>query len=104
MVKCDIKDVTWTFDVLDHVDFVRKYGKDEHASTNVMGKWVVFDRKYLSKGLIAHELLHVYVFSCCVFSATTIQSNDMEEICAEIMEYHLDAMVKHRNNLWKELK
>ena len=103
MVKRVIKDITWLFDVLEHDVFIKKYGKDEAASTNVLTKTVIFDRKHLSKSLIAHELLHVYVFSCCVYSADTIQSNDMEEICAEIVEYHVDALVKHRNSLWKDL-
>ena len=98
-----IKDIAWDFKLLDHEEFVKKFDETSAACTNVLTKTVVFDRKYLSKGLIAHELLHVYVFSCCVYSADTIKSHDIEEICAEILEYHLDAIVKHRNSLWKEL-
>lgn len=99
-----IKDIDWKFDTVEHTEFVKKYGKDEAASTEVLKKTVYFDEKYLSKGLIAHELLHVYVYSCCIYSATSITGHDIEEICAEVVEYHLDDMVKHRNAIWKELK
>jgi hypothetical protein len=107
VIKYTIKDVEWSFISLPNEEYTKKYkknGEEEAASTEVLRKEVFFNAKYLTKGLIAHELLHVYVYSCCIYSATNISGHDIEEICAEVIEYHLDDMVKARNYLWKNLK
>ena len=107
MVKYIIKDIEWSFISLSHEEYTKKYkknGEESAASAEVLKKTVFFDEEYLTKGIIAHELLHVYVYSCCIYSATNISGHDIEEICAEVIEYHLDDMVKARNFLWKNLK
>lgn len=103
MVKYYIKDVEWSFLVLDTKEYTKLH-PDTDAVTEVKKHLVTFDAKELSKKLITHELLHVYVKSSCVNSVNNIDAEDMEEICAEILEFHLDDIRKLRDSLWKELK
>ena len=104
-MKLTIKDIEWTFKKIPHKEYTYKHGKDDSDGITFKTKRIVeFDDSIFSKSLVAHELLHVYVASCCTTSTDNISQEDMEEICAEIVECHLDDMKKYRDLIYRELK
>ena len=102
--KCFIKDISWSFSKLSEKEYELEHGKDSNGICIPHKQEVHFKDKSFSKNLVAHELLHTYVASCCTSSINDISHTDMEEIIAEIMEFHLDAFLKLRNTIYKELK
>jgi len=90
--------------MLEEIAFLKKYDKHDSAATEMLEKKVYFRRKHFTKGIVAHELLHVYSFSCCLYSASDMSADDREEILAEVVELHLDRMIKLRNEIYRELK
>lgn len=103
-VKVVIKDVSWTFEVLDDKAYEFKHGKDSHGITISSSQAVYLKLSDFSQNLVRHELLHVYISSCCVSSVQDLESSDMEEICAEVIEHHLEDIVKHSKSIYNKLR
>jgi hypothetical protein len=101
--KVTIKDIEWTFFVIDDNFYEKIYGKDSHGITIKDDLAVYIKKSSLSKKLIIHELFHTYVSSCCVNSMTELHSSDMEEISAEIVEFHLDDIANHSKKIYNRL-
>jgi len=99
-----IKDVLWTFRVLTHEEYKKTHGDDSQAITQYEHKRVDFDADKLVLSLVRHELLHVYVDSCMLYSTTSISSEDKEEIIAEILEYHMNDYLKYGKEIYKKIK
>jgi len=101
--KATIKDIDWEFVVVEDNTYDRIYGRDSHGITIKDVLSVYIRKSSLSKKLIIHELLHVYVSSCCINSMTELQTSDMEELCAEILEFHIDELVNHAKKIYNKL-
>lgn len=99
-----IKDISWVFQVLSDSQYEDKHGKESHAMTDKDIQVVDFKASSFSKKLVNHELLHVYSASCCIGSLHELSTSDMEEICAEIIEFHLDDIAKLSKKLYNSLK
>jgi hypothetical protein len=65
---------------------------------------VYFSKKWFSLKLVRHELFHAYIASCCICSTNNIDSDDMEEICAEVYEFHADTLNRKVEEIWERLK
>lgn len=103
-VKIVIKDVHWTLEVLEDKKYEEEHGKDSHGITDKSKLKVDLKLTSLSQALVRHELLHVYVSSCCINSIDDMDDSGMEELCAEIVEFHLEDMAKHSKSLYSKLK
>ena len=67
------------------------------------GPCLFFTEGNVTKGIVSHELFHLYVSYFHIDSAdiTVVQ---FEEIVAEFLEQNLDKFTKTRNKLFKKLK
>ena len=103
-VKILIKDIAWTVQVLEDKEYEDAHGKDSHGITDKNKQTVDLKRSSFSLSLVKHELLHVYVASCCINSIEDLDDSGMEELCAEIIEFHLEDLAKHAKSLHTKLK
>jgi hypothetical protein len=103
-LKIFIKDIEWTFQVLEDEEYKTLNGEDSHGITDKYKQSVFFKESSLTKQLVNHEVLHVYVASCCISSVDDVDDHAMEEICAEIIEYHLEQMNIITKKLYNSLK
>jgi hypothetical protein len=85
--KATIKGMDWEFHLQTNSSYVRKHGNDSGAIAYPEDRDVFFNANYLSGGKIRHELMHVYVASSGINSAS-LTKDQMEELCAEIVELH----------------
>ncbi len=67
------------------------------------GKCIFIVEGSVNKGIIAHELLHVYVSYMNIDSAN-LDVDAFEEVIAEFLETSLDKFVKMRNKLYNRYK
>ena len=104
LLKVEIKDINWTFTLMDNATYNNKHGKDSQGITASELLEVDFNKKYFTLALVRHELLHAYKASCCLNSTAEITAEDVEEICAEIYEYHGPAMDIKAKEIFDGLK
>lgn len=102
-MKLKIKDIYWTFVVLSDKEYELLHGKDSGGITLPLKQIVHFRKSLVNPLIIAHELFHVYVASCCFSSTDDIGKDAMEEVGAEIIEFHLDDIVKFRDKIYERL-
>lgn len=103
MIKLKIKDIEWSFNVLQDEYYDAKNGKDSHGITHKSKLEVDFKQSSFSPPLVRHELLHAYTASCCINSIEDLDDHAMEEICAEIIEFHLEDLVKNSKLIYNKL-
>ena len=85
--SCKIKGLDWSFQCQSQLSYTREHGKDSDAITYTHEKEVYFNKAKLLPSTVRHELLHCYVASSGINSAS-LTADQMEEICAEIFEHH----------------
>ena len=102
-MKLKIKDVTWTFTVLPDKEYALEHGKDSNGITIKHKQEVHFRKSAFTEALVAHELWHCYVASCCLTSTEDFGQDNMEEVGAEIVEFHLDDLVMYRDKIYEKL-
>ena len=98
-----IKDLLWTFTVLSKDTYIKMHGSNSFANTNYETKRVDFSEHKFSLALVRHELLHVYVDSCMLYSTESIDACDKEEIIAEIMEHHSEDFMEYSHEIYTAL-
>ncbi len=103
MFKIRIKDIEWTVKLQNDEEYFNMHEDDSLALTNRNELVVYFRESAVVKRIVTHELMHVYVASCCVGSTTNTTIDDAEEICAEIIEYHIDDIIKHTREIYAKL-
>ena len=103
-LKFDVKDIPWTFCVLSDKDYIAKHGADSHGITDKYEMTVDFKASSFKKSLVNHEIFHVFVASCCINSVEDITDDAMEELGAEILEFHLEQIDKITKKLYNTLK
>lgn len=103
-VKLSVKDVTWTFQLLTDEAYEAKHGKDSHGITTKYTLEVDLKLSSFSYQLVLHELFHAYVASCCINSIEDMDDSAMEELAAEIIEYHIDQIQKNAKKIYTTLK
>jgi uncharacterized protein YqfB (UPF0267 family) len=101
--RLQIKSIYWLFKIMDDKKYALEHGKDSTGITVKHKQEVHFKKSAFTKALVAHELWHSYVASCCLSSTEDLGQDNMEEVGAEIVEFHLDDLVKHRNAIYKGL-
>lgn len=94
MIELKIKDIPWKFRVLQDEHYEKLHGKESHGITDKYKMIVDFKLSSLTPNLVRHELAHVYYASCCNNSTNDIESHDVEEIFAELIEFHLEDILK----------
>jgi len=102
-LKVNIKDIKWTFDILLDQEYEQKHGTSSHGITDKDALEVDFKLTSFSIRLIRHELFHTYISSCCINSINELDENSIEELGAEIVEFHLDDIQRISKKIYKEL-
>lgn len=100
-LKRTIKDVDWTFRIMSKRAFVKEHGYGFRAVVMEDTRQVDFCKPDFSKGVLSHELMHVYVATCNI-GDSTLDTIAIEEVCCKIAERHLDEMVELRNDIYRE--
>jgi hypothetical protein len=103
-LKFDVKDIPWTFCILSDKDYETKHGVNSHGITDKYDQYVDFKASSFRKSLVNHEIFHVFVASCCIGSVDEVTDDAMEEIGAEILEFHLEQIDKITKKLYNTLK
>lgn len=103
-IKIYIKDIEWSFCILDDKAYETKYGTSSHGITDKYELLVDFKASSFNKRLVNHEIFHVYIASSCINSVEEINEDSMEEIGAEIIEFHLEQMMSITKKLYNTLK
>jgi len=93
-VKLKFKGISWEIKLVQHEDYLTKFGEGSAGCTLKHDKEIYLSLKYFGMPLIKHEVLHAYSSSCCIDSCTDLDAADMEEIMAEIVSYHDTDMAK----------
>lgn len=83
--KATVKGMDWEFHLQSNAQYVRYNGKDSGAITYLGDRDVYFNSSQLSPGIVRHEILHVYIASSGINSAS-LTADQMEEICCEVYE------------------
>ncbi len=104
MFKIKVKDMEWSIKLLTDVDYVKQLEDDSLGMTDRDELTVYFRESALSQRIIIHELMHVYVASCCIHSVPELTHEQMEELCAEIVEYHIHDILRKSSQILKKLK
>jgi len=104
IIKHKVKDIEWSFQILENEAFENKHGKGAHGITDKEEFEVDFRFTSFSLKLVKHEVFHTYVGSCCIGSIDNLNSDDMEEISAEIHELHDEDMKKLATKVYNSLK
>jgi len=98
-----IKEIQWSFILLDNGAYCSKHGKDSHGITVSDTLTVYFNKKWFSERLVRHELFHAYMASCCINSTNDLSSEDMEEIAAEVYEFHAKTLDIKSKEIYDQL-
>jgi len=101
--KTTIKDVEWVFRLMDKKPYIELHGSESLAITNPDKMEVDFRSDGINGQVVGHELFHVYSVSCGTHSTNGITKEDMEEIAAEIVGFHLEQMVAKKRAILKAL-
>jgi len=101
--KLKIKSIPWLFVLMGEKEYILEHGKDSNGITIKHKQEVHINSKAFTKNLIAHELWHAYIASCCLSSTEDLGQDNMEEVGAELVEFHLDEMVSNRNKIYRGL-
>ncbi len=103
MFKIKIKDIEWKVILLEDKDFDEKY-EDTEGATERGELEIYFKKSGINKNTILHELMHAYVASCHVNSLPDLTHEQMEELCAEIIEYHIHDILRKSSYILKKLQ
>lgn len=103
-VKIHVKDIPWEFIVQTDDDYKENHGKDSYGITYKHDLKVYLKESELSLRLIKHEMFHVFHGSCCINSTNEITVEDMEEIGADIIEFHGEDLLKLSKKVYNTLK
>lgn len=102
-IPITIKGIEWKIFGASTEEYNKYLPEDTDAVVFNGYQKAIFDVDYLNKGIIVHELVHMYRASCCVGSAS-LDPSQREEVIAEIMNFHLKDITKQSTFLFKELK
>jgi hypothetical protein len=86
-LKVRIKGLEWTIFGQSNASYVREHGKDSGAITYPQDREIYFNTNHFTPGYVRHELLHAFVSSCGT-NSSSLTADQVEELCAEIVEEH----------------
>lgn len=98
-----IKGTKWSYRLLPPNVYEKKHGDDSLAITDTKTHCIDFRSDRVEIGLVRHELLHVVVNSLCVGSAD-LSAHQMEEVAAEILQYHWEDLDAWSSRIYSSLK
>ena len=106
--KFKINDDEWEMYLVTEEEYIELDNEDDDGKEEAQGAMVKLDEKCLfvcegnvNKGIITHELFHIYVDSFHLDSAE-IDVDSFEEIVASFLQYQLDKFIKKRNQIYKQ--
>lgn len=86
-LKISIKGIDWTIFGQSNASYVREHGNDSAAITYPAHREIYFNFSYVTPGYVKHELMHAYVSSSGT-NSSKLAADQVEELCAEIIEEH----------------
>ena len=87
-IQLSIKGLDWKFKLYSNKEYIRLNGKSSQGFTMKAEREAHFNLNYIETPLILHELVHVYMSSCCIDSAE-IDPYEREEIFADLISHHI---------------
>lgn len=98
-----ILDKDWRLIVLKKTRYKKKHGEDSIAITDVHKRTISAGPSGKDYETIVHELVHAYLSELCTHSAE-IDADALEEIFAEVMAKHGEALLLLGRNLASEIQ
>lgn len=91
-----IKGVEWKYRVLTEKAFKHIHPDSEAQALTVSSEmdsgkptfYMDFIDEALSLETVRHEVFHAFIASCCIHNCTDLKPEDMEEVCATVVEVH----------------
>jgi len=99
-----VKDIKWKVILLTKKDYSKQIGKDSFALTDLDKKHIYFNEEEITLNTIYHELMHVYISSCCVDSTLSLKEENLEELCCQIIGDHITDILRKGRSIFKKLK
>jgi len=98
----DIKGIKWSFQIMSDRTFVKKHGKGLRAVTIIDNTHEVhFCKSFFTLPVARHEIFHVF-FVACLTSDSSLKKDQVEEVCAKIVEFHLPDIDELSKLIYKE--
>ncbi len=94
----------WKICFMEEDAFVRIHGEGYGAMTIIDKKELHFHDGEMYKVHVTHELVHAYVSSLCLTSATSLSHDQLEEIYADMFAKHGATIMKQTTMIWKHLR
>lgn len=88
-IQLNIKGLDWKFKLYSNKEYIRLNGKSSQGFTMKAEREAHFNINYVETPLVLHELIHVYMSSCCIDSAE-IDAYEREEIFADVIAHHIN--------------
>lgn len=98
-----INDDEWRWYLVPEDDETTLDNLDAEAEVDFDNKEVHIKEKYLNLTLTTHELIHIHVWYCFLFS-TSIGRDDMEEVAAELFSRRGQHIIDQSKRLLSELE
>jgi len=101
-----IKGVKFTIKLLSKENYVKSHAvaTDSYAYVNKYDRTIVFRKDYVRKNIVVHEVTHAFINACHLSSCNDLSVEDFEEIVCEMMEDHIEDIIKVSNTILKYLQ
>ena len=99
-----IKGYPYKVYLLNQTDYIKKHKDNSLAHVHKHDKTIVFRKDHIEKKIIVHEVTHAFLNQCHLGSCDSLDVEDFEEIVCELMEDHIQDIVKVSNEIYRELK
>jgi hypothetical protein len=99
-MKIHVKGIEWSILLVPEDLYLSKFNEKSAGITRKDIKYVYYNNRFFNLRLVRHELMHMYVSSCCGDSMLDLSLYDFEELFAGIIEDHLDDIMEQSNNIY----
>lgn len=105
--KFNLNGDDWEAYLVTKEELIEHYAEDGEtepdAFVDTENRCLFVSERCVSKEILGHELLHMFVESFHINSAN-LDVDQFEEIIAEFLGYSVDKFIKTRNQLYKKFK
>ena len=99
-----IKGYPYKIYLLDQIQYIKKHKDNSLAHLHKTDKEIVFRKDHISKKIVIHEVTHAFLNQCHLGSCDNLDVEDFEEIVCEMMEDHIQDIIKCSNEIYAELR